>query len=148
MRRPSRSSLISLIVSMSRLSYWTTTRPGMVARSSGAMSISGAAVMSMPPVWIDRWRGNPAIRPVSSSQRSHGERPTVDVPPNQRARGGLAAALTRSHANGIVTFRISQAISQGWIGWSSRFWFGRGGFERVQGQLWILGGRAVGVREA
>ena len=33
---------MSLIVSTSRLSYWTTTRPGMVARSSGAMSTSGA----------------------------------------------------------------------------------------------------------
>ncbi len=78
MRRPSRSSLISLIVSMSRLSYWTTTRPGMVARSSGAMSISGAAVMSMPPVWIDRWRGKPSMRAVSSSHRSHGDMSTVE----------------------------------------------------------------------
>ena len=76
--RPSRSSLISLIVSMSRLSYCTTTRPGMVALSSGAMSISGAAVISMPPVWIDRCRGKPSMRPVSSSQRSQGDSPTVD----------------------------------------------------------------------
>ena len=35
-------------------------------------------VMSMPPVWIDRCRGKPSIRPVSSSQRSHGDMPTVD----------------------------------------------------------------------
>ena len=32
---------MSLMVSMSRLSYWTTTRPGIVARSRGAMSMSG-----------------------------------------------------------------------------------------------------------
>ena len=51
---PSRSSLISLSVSTSRLSNWTTTRSGIVARSSGAMSISGAAVTSMPPEWIER----------------------------------------------------------------------------------------------
>ena len=77
MRRPSRSSLISLSVSTSRLSYWTTTRPGIVARSSGAMSTSGAAVTSMPPVWIERCRGKPSRRAHSSSQRSHGERPAV-----------------------------------------------------------------------
>ena len=70
MPRPSRSSLMSLIVSTSRLSYWTTTRPGIVARSSGAMSISGAAVMSIPPMWIERWRGKPSMRAHSSSQRS------------------------------------------------------------------------------
>ena len=78
--RPSRSSLISLRVSTSRLSNWTTTRPGMVARSSGAMSISGAAVTSIPPEWIDRWRGNPSIRAHSSSQRSQSLIPTV-LPP-------------------------------------------------------------------
>ena len=45
---------MSLMVSMSRLSYWTTTRPGIVACSSGAMSMSGDWVTSMPPTWIDR----------------------------------------------------------------------------------------------
>ena len=89
-RRPSRSSLMSLIVSMSRLSYWTTTRPGMVARSSGAMSMSGAAVISIPPVWMDRWRGNPSMRAVSSSHRSHGVSPAVE---------GRAAAEASADAN-------------------------------------------------
>ena len=45
---------MSLIVSTSRLSYWTTTRSFIVARSSGAMSMSGAAVMSIPPLWMLR----------------------------------------------------------------------------------------------
>ena len=43
---------MSLSVSTSRLSNWTTTRSGIVARSSGAMSMSGAAVTSMPPQWM------------------------------------------------------------------------------------------------
>jgi hypothetical protein len=51
---PSRSSLISFSVSTSRLSYCATTRFGIVARSSGAMSMSGAPVISIPPEWIDR----------------------------------------------------------------------------------------------
>ena len=68
--RPSRSSLISFIVSTSRLSYWTTTRSFIVARSTGAMSMSGAAVTSMPPEWMERWRGKPSMRAHSSSQRS------------------------------------------------------------------------------
>ena len=29
----------------------------MVAGSTGAMSISGSPVTSIPPTWIDRWRG-------------------------------------------------------------------------------------------
>ncbi len=76
---------MSFIASTSRLSYWTTTRPGMLARSSGAMSTSGARVMSMPPTWMPRWRGKPSMRAHSSSQRSQGERPTV-LPP--RGCGG------------------------------------------------------------
>ncbi|KRT62510.1 MAG: hypothetical protein XU10_C0026G0023 [Chloroflexi bacterium CSP1-4] len=76
---------MSFIDSMSRLSYWTTTRPGIEARSSGAMSTSGARVTSMPPTWMPRWRGKPSMRAHSSSQRSQGERPTV-LPP--RGCGG------------------------------------------------------------
>src|SRR6476469_10060367 len=63
-----------------------------------------------------------------------------------RVNRSRAFRVKRSSANGIVTFRISRAISRGWIGRSSRFWFGGGGFERGQGQFWILGGRAVRVR--
>ena len=80
--------MISLIVSTSRLSYWTTTRPGIVARSSGAMSTSGAAVTSMPPEWIDRWRGKPSIRAQSSSQRSQSRQPRSTEP---RPAGGRPA---------------------------------------------------------
>ena len=76
---------MSLIVSTSRLSYWTTTRSFIVARSSGAMSMSGAAVMSIPPLWMLRWRGKPSIRAHSSSQRSQSDSPTM-LPP--RGWGG------------------------------------------------------------
>jgi len=78
--------LISLIVSTSRLSNWTTTRPGIVARSSGAMSISGAAVTSMPPVWIERWRGKPSMRAQNASQRSQSGMPIVEP---RRISGGI-----------------------------------------------------------
>ncbi len=82
---------MSFRVSTSRLSYWVTTRPGIVARSRGAMSMRGAAVTSIPPVWIDRWRGKPSIRAHISSQRSHGLIPTVE-PPRGRARGSSGTA--------------------------------------------------------
>ena len=88
---PSRSSLISLSVSTSRLSNWTTTRSVIVARSSGAMSMSGAAVTSIPPLWIERWRGKPSIRAQNSSQRSQSERSLVDPPSGLRRRLRLDA---------------------------------------------------------
>ena len=49
------------------------------------MSISGAAVTSIPPEWIDRWRGKPSMRAQNSSQRSQWDSPTVEPP---RAWGG------------------------------------------------------------
>ena len=94
MPRPSRSSLISLIVSTSRLSYWTTTRSGIVARSSGAMSMSGAAVTSMPPEWMERWRGKPSMRAQNSSQRSQSERPPVRPCAPARAGGSGSTRAT------------------------------------------------------
>ena len=78
---------MSLSVSTSRLSNWTTTRSGIVARSSGAMSMSGAAVTSIPPLWIDRWRGKPSIRAQNSSQRSQSDRP------DRRPAAGLGRRL-------------------------------------------------------
>ena len=81
---------MSLSVSTSRLSNWTTTRSTIVARSIGAMSMSGAAVTSMPPEWIDRWRGKPSIRAQNSSQRSQWDRPTVEPP---RACGGGSGSI-------------------------------------------------------
>ena len=84
--------MISFIVSTSRLSYWTTTRSGIVARSIGAMSMSGAAVTSMPPEWIERWRGKPSMRAHSSSQRSQSDRPRDAC--RGRGRLGRAAAAT------------------------------------------------------
>ncbi len=76
---------MSLSVSTSRLSNWTTTRSAIVARSSGAISMSGAAVTSIPPEWMLRWRGKPSIRAQNSSQRSQSLIPTV-LPP--RGWGG------------------------------------------------------------
>ena len=73
---PSRSSLISLRASTSRLSNWTTTRSGIVARSSGAMSISGAAVTSIPPLWM--------LRDGAGSRRS-GRRTRASAPSRERS---------------------------------------------------------------
>ena len=82
---------MSLSVSTSRLSNWTTTRSTIVARSIGAMSMSGAAVTSIPPEWIERWRGKPSIRAQNSSQRSQSREA------DRRAAAGLrAAARARS----------------------------------------------------
>ena len=88
---------MSFIVSTSRLSYWTTTRPGIVARSSGAMSMSGAAVTSMPPEWIERWRGKPSMRAHSSSQRSQSERPATE-PSCRPTSAGRSSATGASRA--------------------------------------------------
>ena len=81
---------MSFNVSTSRLSNWTTTRSTIVAFSIGAMSMSGAAVTSIPPEWIDRWRGKPSMRAQNSSQRSQWERPTVEPP---RAWGGGSGSM-------------------------------------------------------
>ena len=78
---------MSLSVSTSRLSNWTTTRSTIVARSIGAMSMSGAAVTSMPPEWIERWRGKPSIRAQNSSQRSQSRQA------DRRAAAGLRRRL-------------------------------------------------------
>ena len=100
MPRPSRSSLISFIVSTSRLSNWTTTRSVIVARSMGAMSMSGAAVTSMPPEWIDRWRGKPSMRAHSSSQRSQSERPATEP------RCGCSSGGRSSACGGILMIEL------------------------------------------
>ena len=52
--------------------------------------MSGAAVTSIPPEWIDRWRGKPSMRAQNSSQRSQSERPTVEPP---RASGGGSGSI-------------------------------------------------------
>ena len=97
---------MSLIVSTSRLSYWTTTRSGIVARSSGAMSMSGAAVTSMPPLWIERWRGKPSMRAQNSSQRSQ-SRQADGRPP--RACRRRARARSRATELGLPRSRARQA---------------------------------------
>ena len=68
-RRLSRSIFTRPSCSTSSLSYWVTTRSGMVARSIGTRSMSGVRVTSMPPTWMPRWRGKPSIS--AQSWRSH-----------------------------------------------------------------------------
>ena len=41
----------------SSLSHWTTTRPGMLAGSSGTTSSRRPAQITMPPECWPRWRG-------------------------------------------------------------------------------------------
>ena len=86
---PSRSSLMSLSVSTSRLSNWTTTRSSIVARSSGAMSMSGAAVTSIPPEWIESGAGS-----RRSGRRTRASAPSRSCRPSSR-RGPAAAAPAR-----------------------------------------------------
>ena len=53
------------------------------------MSMSGAAVTSIPPEWIERWRGKPSMRAHSSSQRSQSDRPATE--PSWRPTSAAAA---------------------------------------------------------
>src|ERR1035437_4260660 len=71
-RRPSRSILMRPRSSTSSLLNCTTTRPGMVARSTGATSTSGSPVTSMPPTWMPRCRGVPSICSSTSMNCFHG----------------------------------------------------------------------------
>ena len=94
---------MSLSVSTSRLSNWTTTRSTIVARSSGAISMSGAAVTSIPPEWIERWRGKPSMRAQNSSQRSQSLIPTV-LPP--RGWGGGSGSIRATEESPPARRRI------------------------------------------
>ena len=47
--RPSRSTLMMPISAQSSLSHWTTTRPGMLAFSSGTTASRRPWQMTMPP---------------------------------------------------------------------------------------------------
>ena len=80
--------MISLSVSTSRLSNWTTTRSGIVARSSGAMSISGAAVTSIPPR-VDATGGAGSRR---SGRRTRASAPSRRGRPSAAAGCGAAPA--------------------------------------------------------
>ena len=97
--RPSRSSLMSLSVSTSRLSNWTTTRPGIVARSSGAMSMSGAAVTSIPPVWM-REVAREAVDPGAQLQPALPGRHPDGAPAARRGRRLRARARATDDAPG------------------------------------------------
>ena len=108
---------MSLSVSTSRLSNWTTTRSTIVARSIGAMSMSGAAVTSMPPEWIDRWRGKPSIRAQNSSQRSQSRqadrasrRGPAAAAPARRARPTMdpRAGIRPAHRRDVRRRAVSQ----------------------------------------
>ena len=56
-RSPSMSILMRPRSSTSSLLNWTTRLPSIAAGSTGAMSTSGSPVTSIPPLWIERWRG-------------------------------------------------------------------------------------------
>ena len=73
MPRPSRSTLMMPRSAQSSLSHWTTTRPGIVAGSSGTTSSSRPAAITMPPECWPRWRGRSCIcRTSSTSSRTRG----------------------------------------------------------------------------
>ena len=57
MPRPSRSTLMMPMSAQSSLSHWMTTRPGMVAGSSGTTESSWPSQITMPPECWPRWRG-------------------------------------------------------------------------------------------
>ena len=57
MPSPSRSTLMMPMSAQSSLSHCTTTRPGMVAGSSGTTESSCPWQMTMPPECWPRWRG-------------------------------------------------------------------------------------------
>ena len=81
---------MSLSVSTSRLSNWTTTRSIIVARSSGAMSMSGAAVTSIPPEWIEGGAGSRRCGHRTRASAPSRQSPTVE-PPRAWWRLGLDA---------------------------------------------------------
>ena len=90
MPRPSRSTLMMPRSAQSSLSHCTTTRPGMVAGSSGTTSSSAPWAMTMPPECWPRWRGrswiSPNRRAKSCTRRSSG-RSRLAQPALQRVRG-------------------------------------------------------------
>ena len=73
MPRPSRSTLMMPISAQSSLSHCTTTRPGMVAGSSGTTESSWPWQITMPPECWPRWRGRScAMRYSSKNLRTRG----------------------------------------------------------------------------
>ena len=97
---PSRSSLISFSSSTSRLSNWTTTRSCIVARSIGAMSMSGAAVTSIPPEWM-RQVAREAVDPGAELEPAL----PVGQPDRARRRAPAAAAPARFAPPSCVRIR-------------------------------------------
>ena len=61
MPRPSRSTLTMPMSAQSSLSHCTTTRPGMLAFSSGTTASSRPWQITMPPECWPRWRGRSCI---------------------------------------------------------------------------------------
>ena len=59
--------------------------------------------MSMPPEWIDRWRGKPSMRAQNSSQRSQSLRSFVDPPSAWGGgSGSMRATLDGVAASGLA----------------------------------------------
>ena len=71
MPRPSRSTLMMPMSAQSSLSHCTTTRPGMVAGSSGTTESSCPWQITMPPECWPRCRGRSCAMPVELEEFAH-----------------------------------------------------------------------------
>ena len=78
MPRPSRSTLMMPMSAQSSLSHCTTTRPGMLAFSSGTTDDKSPWHTTMPPECWPRWRGRSCIcRHSSAKCRTRGASPAM-----------------------------------------------------------------------
>ena len=76
----------------SSLSHWTTTRPGMVAGSSGTTSSSRPAQITMPPECWPRWRGRSWTACQSAAKRRIRAVREVGSRPRRRWRAGVSSS--------------------------------------------------------
>ena len=93
---------------MSSLLNWTTTRPSIRAGSTGAMSISGRPVTTMPPTWMERWRGKPC---TSSTRRR--KWPHSAESSRSGALAAMSALVSRASANQRSTPLARRSIRSG-----------------------------------
>lgn len=101
MPRPSRSTFTIPMSAQSSLSHWTTTRPGILAFSSGTTASSWPRQMTMPPECCPRWRGRSWICPQSDAKsRTRGE--VKSRPTDARWRGSVSAGSANSKL--FITF--------------------------------------------
>ena len=77
----------------SSLSHWTTTRPGIVAGSSGTTSSSRPAQSTMPPECWPRWRGSPTTACQSAAKRRI-RASARSAPTRWRCRAGIPSSAS------------------------------------------------------